>query len=114
MSEQNNKDRKPEAERTEEEKLDEGKLEDEIRIMAEDVQVPPSLEPEAVEDLLRDKAKKRRRNYLLRYVGAAAACLCIAVGAAQIYRNDNRQVMTRRRTEQRRKAAELQILQTKR
>ena len=53
MSEQNNKDRKPEAERTEEEKLDEGKLEDEIRIMAEDVQVPPSLEPEAVEDLLR-------------------------------------------------------------
>ena len=90
MSEQNNKDRKPEAERTEEEKLDEGKLEDEIRIMAEDVQVPPSLEPEAVEDLLRDKAKKRRRKYLLRYVGAAAACLCIAVGAAQIYRNDNR------------------------
>lgn len=60
---------------------DDSRTEEQIRNMTEDVQIPPSLAPEAVENLLRDKVKKKRKKYVLRYAGAAAACICIAAGA---------------------------------
>lgn len=56
-------------------------LEEEIKNMMDDVAVPPSLEPEAVEKLLEEKRKERNRKRWQKYAGiAAAACLCLAAG----------------------------------
>lgn len=59
----------------------ESALEEKLRDLTSDTQVPSSLEPEAVEKLLLEKKKEKQKKYRRRYAGiAAAACLCLAVG----------------------------------
>ena len=56
-----------------------------LKKMAEDISVPPSLEPEAVEMMLRERRKTRLRRYRRYSVGAAAAaCVCAAVIAGAV------------------------------
>lgn len=58
-------------------------MEDKLRDLTEDTQIPPSLEPEAVERMLYRKKKEKTKKYRRHYAGiAAAACLCLAVGVA--------------------------------
>ena len=56
-------------------------MEDKLRELAEDTQVPASLEPEQIEKMLLKKKKEKTARYRRKYAGiAAAACLCLAVG----------------------------------
>ena len=66
----------------EKKKLDtQNSIEDKLRELTGDTQIPPSLEPEAVEKMLLKKKKEKAKQYFRRYAGvAAAACLCLAVG----------------------------------
>lgn len=61
----------------------EQKTEDTLREMAEDVEIPQSITPEAVEAALEERKRKQRwskfRKTGWKYL-AAAACLCLAVG----------------------------------
>ncbi len=78
-SQDNSPDNKPEQESIRE--TDCEKEVSRLRSMTEDIQVPPSLEPEAVEKMLDARQRKQRRSYRWKYAGAAAAaCLCLAVG----------------------------------
>ena len=70
---------------TEEARAEEIQMEKMLRDLTDDVQVPPSLEPEAVEEMLlkrkREKKRKSGGRYWRKNAGiAAAACLCLAVG----------------------------------
>ena len=70
---------------TEEVRAEEIQVEEMLRDLTDDVQVPPSLEPEAVEEMLlkrkREKKRKSGGRYWRKNAGiAAAACLCLAVG----------------------------------
>lgn len=68
----------------------EKQIESELRELTDDVQVPASLEPEAIEKLLCGKVKEKRRVYRWKYAGiAAAACLCLAVGIAAAVNHKN-------------------------
>ncbi|HIZ13187.1 MAG TPA: beta-propeller domain-containing protein [Candidatus Mediterraneibacter stercorigallinarum] len=63
----------------------EAAMEEKLRDLTGDTEIPPSLEPEAVERLLLEKKKEKAKKYRRRYAGiAAAACLCIAVGAGAV------------------------------
>ncbi len=63
-------------------------LEDKLRELAGDTQIPASLEPEQVEKMLLKKKKEKTAKYRRRYAGiAAAACLCLAVGVAAAVAN---------------------------
>lgn len=69
-----------------EERAEDARMEERLRDLTDDVQVPPSLEPEAVEEMLlkrkREKKRKTGGRHWRRNAGiAAAACLCLAVGA---------------------------------
>ena len=56
-------------------------MEDKLRELTEDTQVPASLEPEQIEKMLLKKKKEKTVKYRRKYAGiAAAACLCLAVG----------------------------------
>lgn len=56
-----------------------------LRKMTEEIPVPPSLEPEAVEMMLRERRKTRLKRYRRYSVGAAAAaCVCAAVIAGAV------------------------------
>lgn len=56
-------------------------MEDKLRELTEDTQVPASLEPEQIEKMLMKKKKEKTARYRRKYAGiAAAACLCLAVG----------------------------------
>ena len=56
-------------------------MEDKLRELTEDTQVPASLEPEQIERMLLKKKKEKTARYRRKYAGiAAAACLCLAVG----------------------------------
>ena len=56
-------------------------MEDKLRELTEDTQVPASLEPEQIEKMLLKKKKEKTARYRRKYAGiAAAACLCLAVG----------------------------------
>ena len=58
-------------------------MEDKLRELTEDTQVPASLEPEQIEKMLLKKKKEKTAKYRRKYAGiAAAACLCLALGAA--------------------------------
>ena len=61
----------------------EQKTEDTLREMAEDVEIPQTLTPEAVEAALKEQKRKRRMEKMRKsgwkYL-AAAACFCLAVG----------------------------------
>lgn len=60
-------------------------IENEIRDLTDDIEVPPSLEPEAVENLLRERARGKRKAYRWKYAGiAAAACLCVVIGITAV------------------------------
>ncbi len=70
---------------TEEARAEETQVEEMLRDLTDDVQVPPSLEPEAVEEMLlkrkREKKRKSGGRYWRKNAGiATAACLCLAVG----------------------------------
>lgn len=52
-----------------------------LRNLTEDVKIPPSLEPERMEEKLASQ-KRRKRFPRYRAALAAAACLCLVVGAA--------------------------------
>ena len=59
----------------------EAAMEEKLRDLTGDTQIPPSLEPGAVEKMLQEKKKEKAKKYRWRYAGiAAAACLCLAVG----------------------------------
>ena len=59
---------------------------DDLRKMADDIPVPPALEPDAVERMLEDRAKKKRRKSVWIYGGAAAAaCACVVIGLSAAY-----------------------------
>ena len=59
---------------------------DDLRKMTDDIPVPPTLEPDAVERMLEDRAKKKRRKYVRIYGGAAvAACACVVIGLSAAY-----------------------------
>ena len=61
-------------------------LMDDLRKMADDLQVPPALEPDSVERMLEERAKKKRRKYVRIYGGAAAAaCVCVVIGLSAAY-----------------------------
>ena len=63
----------------------EAAMEEKLRDLTGDTEIPPSLEPEAVERLLLEKKMEKAKKYRRRYAGiAAAACLCIAVGAVAV------------------------------
>lgn len=56
-------------------------MEDKLRELTEDTQMPASLEPEQIEKMLLKKKKEKTARYRRKYAGiAAAACLCLAVG----------------------------------
>ena len=60
-------------------------IENELCSLTEDVQVPPSLEPEAVEEMLKEKAGQKKKAYRRKYAGlAAAACVCVVVVIAAV------------------------------
>ena len=64
----------------------EKELEELIRSMAENTGIPASIHPDAVEKKLEAaKAEKKRRLRRKYIAGAAAACLCIAIGIAGGY-----------------------------
>lgn len=63
-----------------EEEKTEDKIEDKIRGMAEDIEVPDSLKPEAVEKMLSARRLEKRRRRMWKYAGIAAACICLAAG----------------------------------
>ena len=71
----------------------EQKTEDTLREMAEDVEIPQSITPEAVEAALEERKRKQRwskfRKTGWKYL-AAAACLCLAVGIPLGYQALNR------------------------
>ena len=59
----------------------EAEMEEKLRDLTGDTQVPSSLEPEAVEKMLLEKKREKAKKYRRRYVGiAAAVCLCLVVG----------------------------------
>lgn len=61
-------------------------LMDDLRKMADDLPVPPALEPDSVERMLEERAKKKRRKYVRIYGGAAAAaCVCVVIGLSAAY-----------------------------
>ena len=61
-------------------------LMDDLRKMTDDIPVPPALEPDAVERMLEDRAKKKRRKFVRIYGGAAAAaCACVVIGLSAAY-----------------------------
>lgn len=65
---------------------EEEKLEEKIRSITSDTEVPEKLQPEAVEQLLAEERQLRRRRNMWKYTGAtAAACLCLAVGITAGY-----------------------------
>ena len=67
-------------------KMTDQDLMDDLRKMADDIPVPPALEPDAVERMLEDRAKKKRRKYVRIYGGAAvAACACVVIGLSAAY-----------------------------
>ena len=73
------------------------KTEDMIREMAEDIEIPRSVTPEAVEEALEKRRREQRRSRFRKngwkyLAGAAAACLCLAVGIPAGYQalNGNR------------------------
>jgi len=75
---ENEKERKIEDLSEQEEK----QTEEKIRQRAEDVEIPASLEPEAVEKMLETRKKKKSKSYRWKHVSAAAAaCVCLVVGA---------------------------------
>ena len=58
----------------------------ELRSRTDDIDVPPALEPEAIEEMLSHRRKVKSRRYRRRYIaGAAAACVCLAVGITAGY-----------------------------
>ena len=61
-------------------------LMDDLQKMTDDIPVPPTLEPDAVERMLEGRAKKKRRKYVRIYGGAAAAaCACVVIGLSAAY-----------------------------
>ena len=61
-------------------------LEELIRSMAENTGIPASIHPDAVEKKLEAAKTEKKRRLRRKYIaGAAAACLCIAVGIAGGY-----------------------------
>lgn len=61
-------------------------LMDDLRKMADDLPVPPALEPDSVERMLEERAQKKRRKYVRIYGGAAAAaCVCVVIGLSAAY-----------------------------
>ena len=82
---------------------DEKRLEQDLRQMADDVILPDSLEPEAIQKMLQarqeekqqgSKAKNRKKNWKRIVPIAAAACVCVVVGATvgikQINKGNNK------------------------
>ena len=82
---------------------DEKRLEQDLRQMADDVILPDSLEPEAIQKMLQArqeekqqglKAKKNKKNWKRIVPIAAAACVCVIVGATvgikQINKGNNK------------------------
>ena len=82
---------------------DEKRLEQDLRQMADDVILPDSLEPEAIQKMLQarqeekqqgSKAKNRKKNWKRIVPIAAAACVCVIVGATvgikQINKGNNK------------------------
>ena len=64
----------------------EKELEALIRSMAENTGIPAAIHPDAVEKRLEAAKAEKKRGLRRKYIaGAAAACLCIAVGAAGSY-----------------------------
>lgn len=60
----------------------ETEMKEEMRQAAENETIPSSLEPEAVEKMLETRKKKKAHNYRWKYASvAAAACVCLVVGA---------------------------------
>lgn len=69
------------------ENLNNEKMIEKLRGMTDDIQAPPSLEPQAVEEMLKAKKKEKGRRYRWRYLGtAAAACICLALGVTAAVR----------------------------
>ena len=82
---------------------DEKRLEQDLRQMADDVILPDSLEPEAIQKMLQarqeekqqgSKTKKNKKNWKRIVPIAAAACVCVVVGATvgikQINKGNNK------------------------
>ena len=75
---------------------DEKRLEQDLRQMADDVILPDSLEPEARQEEKQQgsKAKNRKKNWKRIVPIAAAACVCVVVGATvgikQINKGNNK------------------------
>lgn len=44
-------------------------IENELRDLTDDIQVPPSLEPGAVEEMLYERARKKKKTYRWKYAG---------------------------------------------
>ena len=64
----------------------EKELEELIRLMAENTGIPAAIHPDAVEKKLEAAKTEKKRRLRRKYItGAAAACLCIAVGIAGSY-----------------------------
>ena len=62
--------------------MTEKEMQEKMRQAAENETIPSSLEPEAVEKMLEARKKKKAHNYRWKYASvAAAACVCLVVGA---------------------------------
>lgn len=78
------KDRREEPEKLS--RSEEEKIERTLRDITEDIEVPESLKPEAVEQMLAGKGHSGKKRIRWRYAaGAAAACICFAAGLAAVY-----------------------------
>lgn len=67
---------------SEKEKIDKEEIEQTLRKITEDVQIPESLSPEAIEKKLKDsKTGKKKKTAWWKYASlVAAACVCVVVG----------------------------------
>ena len=60
----------------------EKEMKEKMKQTVEDEKIPGSLEPEAVEKMLETRKKKKSNNRRWKYASvAAAACVCLVVGA---------------------------------
>ena len=74
----------------------EKEMKEKMKQTVEDEKIPGSLEPEAVEKMLETRKKKKSNNRRWKYASvAAAACVCLVVGAVGYTNMKRRKKMKR-------------------
>ena len=84
-----------------------------LRKMTDDVEIPESLEPNAVESKLKARQKAKKKTFVRRYAGiAAAACICLVVGAASVMHMNESEKSVKDVGKLQREASKTEIMRT--